>query len=107
MLIYIKNNDPQVVATSPATSTLGEMTVDGTANVVSFYGNNEYERAYGSESVYYNQHGRAVGFYDVYDFNKQPWGNRTVKNELITRGVNFVSPKKAQPFSVRYGFSSR
>ena len=48
-----------------------------------------------------------LGFFDHYDFDSKPWGERSVKNELITRAVETVSPSEAKDFKIRYGYSKR
>ena len=78
----------------------------GSSYNYSFYGT-EYERAFGTSTIYYNSKGNVVGFYDVYDFDSKPWGKRSLKNELITRGVNLVSSRSSQSFKIRYGYSNR
>jgi len=75
--------------------------------VVSFYSSPEYDKVFGSATLYYNNQGNIVGFYDLYDFDSKPWGERSIKNEIITRMVNIVSPSTAKPFSIRYGQSKR
>jgi RHS repeat-associated protein len=108
MLVYMKDNEPKASAPSKVTLSNGNGTYsDGTKRNVSFYSSTEYDKAFGTATVYYNAKGNVVGFYDYYDFDSKPWGQRSTKNEIITRAVEFVSPNNAKPFSIRYGQSKR
>ncbi|NDW19461.1 RHS repeat-associated core domain-containing protein [Dysgonomonas sp. 216] len=71
--------------------------------VVSFYESSEYARVFGRATVYYNASGQVTGFYDNYDFDSKSWGERSFKNEFITRTVDFFSTKKSKPFKITYG----
>jgi hypothetical protein len=104
ILLYVKDNDP--TAGKP-TNVVFSNDAHGTQKSVSFYSSSEYDKAFGTATLYYNTKGNIVGFYDRYDFDSQPRGQRTLKNEIITRAVNFVSPKSATPFSIRYGQSKK
>jgi hypothetical protein len=101
ILLYVKDNGPKASEPTNVTFSNG---AQGTQKNVSFYASSEYDKAFGSATVYYNPKGNVVGFYDRYDFDSQPWGQgRSIKNEIITRAVNLVSPQSATPFSIRYG----
>jgi hypothetical protein len=58
---------------------------------INFYNNTEFNGAFGKATVYF-QNGSIVGFSDTYDFNPQPWGNRSTKAELATRSAPFFMP---------------
>jgi hypothetical protein len=76
----------------------------GVAKVHSFYNSPEYGLALGSATIYYDQAGTAVGFYDNYNFAAKPWGERSYTNEIKTRAVNAAGTAQgATPFSIYYG----
>lgn len=79
----------------------------GTKYNVDFYDNQEYKLVFGRATIYTNNSGNIVGFYDYYDFDSKPFGIRSFKNELKTRAVRYASPNKAKPFAIRYGYSNR
>jgi RHS repeat-associated protein len=67
-----------------------EIIIDGkkyVVKVISFYGSDKYDKAFGSATLIYDQHGKAVGFYDKYDFDPKAWGDRSVSAETKTRLV--------------------
>jgi hypothetical protein len=108
VLMYIKENNPSSDPSTPVILKNNDGTTStGSKSVVSFYSSPEYNKVFGSSTIYYNQQGNVVGFYDFYDFDSKSWGQRTVKNEVITRMVETVSPGTAVPFSIRYGQSKR
>ena len=105
ILMYIKNNNPNTSGEQNITlKGASGKTYPGKSKVVDFYGSS-YERLFGRATLYYNQKGNIVGFYDEYNFDPKPLGTRSLKNEIITRGVNFVSPKCSSSVSIRYGYS--
>jgi hypothetical protein len=74
-----------------------------------FYGNSVYDAALGRATLYFsspnpgmNYSSDLVGFYDFYDFDTKPWGTRSAKNEIKTRGVRYFSPSTAKAFAIRY-----
>jgi hypothetical protein len=76
----------------------------GVAKVHSFYNSSEYGLALGRATIYYNQAGTAVGFYDNYNFDPKPWGERSYENEIKTRAVNTAgNAYGATPFNIYYG----
>ncbi|PKL80004.1 MAG: hypothetical protein CVV25_06010 [Ignavibacteriae bacterium HGW-Ignavibacteriae-4] len=109
ILLYVKENKPK---TSGVTN-IKLKNSDGTYRLgyrqnVSFYSTSEYNKVFGTSQLYYNQNDEIVGFYDYYDFDsKDNWSERGIKNELITRTVDFFSPNSSKPFSIKYGFSKR
>lgn len=108
ILIYVKENNP---STSGKTE-IKLSNANGTSQAaykqaVSFYSSPEYEKVFGTSTLYYNHQNQIVGFYDFYDFDSKEWGIRSIKNEIITRAVDFFSPSNAKPFNLRYGFSKR
>jgi RHS repeat-associated protein len=104
ILMYIKDNVPE--AKNPQVITLSNGT-QGIQRIVNFYSSTEYDKSFGRATVYYNKQENIVGFYDYYDFDSKPWGERSTKNEFITRAVKFVSPQNATPFSIKYGQSEK
>lgn len=85
----------------PANLTSGRI---GTARVISFYQSSEYALALGTSTIFYNNKGQPVGFYDYYDFDSKKWGTRSTSNELKTRAVDAAgSIHGAIPFSISYG----
>ena len=72
--------------------------------VHNFYNSPEYFLALGRATIYYNQVGTPVGFYDQYNFDPKPWGVRSYTNEVKTRAVNAAgSLHGATPFNIYYG----
>ena len=110
ILLYVKENAPKYSNQMPAIfidANNGKVVGHGTKRVVSFYSSSEYDKAFGTATLYYNSKGNIIGFFDHYDFDSKPWGERSVKNELITRAVETFSPSEAKDFKIRYGYSKR
>ena len=80
----------------------------GKARIVNFYNSPEYALAFGRATIYYNDKGQAVGFYDYYDFDSKPWGSRSTKNKLKTRAVESAGNYHgAVPFQISYGIGKK
>ena len=108
ILIYVKENSPKTSGKTQVKLTTSKGTsLSGYKQAVSFYSSNEYNKVFGTSTLYYNKKNQVVGFYDFYDFDAKDWGKRSTKNEIITRAVNLFSPSTAQPFKINYGFSNR
>lgn len=76
------------------------------AHKFDFYSNEKYNAGLGSAWIIYGDGGRAVGFYDRYDFNSKPWGVRSIKAELQTRAVQAAGYYSgAAPYQITYGTS--
>ena len=92
ILTYLKENN------------LSLSTDEGNNKVVSFYGSPVYSRAYGSATVTIDSQKRITGFMDTYDFDPHKFGDRSLKNELITRSVNIIYKitKNGKGFTIRY-----
>lgn len=75
-------------------------------NVISFYSNEKFDFAFGSATVAFNERGKAVGFFDVYDFDPKPYGKRGLLAETVTRAVYNNSPPMAKPYFIYYGINS-
>ncbi|HEX9503000.1 MAG TPA: hypothetical protein VF974_01595 [Patescibacteria group bacterium] len=71
---------------------------------ISFYSSDRYDKAFGTATMLYDPQGKAVGFYDKYDFDPKSWGDRSVSAETKTRMV-FVASNfgGAKDFNVYYG----
>ena len=78
---------------------------DAWHKTVSFYGT-ELENALGTATLYYDVMGNAVGFFDVYNFDKRPFfgadSRPSIFGELKTRGVRLVSAKGSVGFEIRF-----
>lgn len=73
-------------------------------NSVSFYGNSDYDCAFGTATVYFNSNGDAVGFSDDYDFNSMDWGERSIVAEIGTRTIGALGEAHgAENYSISYG----
>ena len=110
VLLYVKENAPKSSNQTPVTlldAPSGNVVGHGSKRAVSFYSSSEYDKAFGTATLYYNSKGNIIGFFDHYDFDSKPWGERSVKNELITRAVETVSSSEAKDFKIRYGYSKR
>ena len=110
ILLYVKEKAPKSSNQTPVTlidAPSGKVVGHGSKRAVSFYSSSEYDKAFGTATLYYNSKGNIIGFFDHYDFDSKPWGERSVKNELITRAVETVSPSEAKDFKIRYGYSKR
>ena len=59
--------------------------------------------SFGTASAYFDDDNNRVGFKDDYDFNKEPWGNRSTIDEIITRVYGFLF--KGTNFSIYYNKS--
>lgn len=70
--------------------------------IFNYYSDKNLNHAIGHGVVHFNENGSPIGFYDVYDFPKSPWGTRTVKDEILTRLVKTFKRKKALPFQIIY-----
>ncbi len=74
------------------------------STIIDFYNSDtDLKLSFGRATVYYiDNNGKATftGFYDVYDFDPKPWGNRSFKNEVITRAYNVYSSGKG--FEINY-----
>lgn len=74
--------------------------------IIDFYksSSNDLRLSFGKATVkfQYNKRGHAImkGFYDKYDFDPKPWGERTILGEVITRVYNFYSSGKA--YEIKY-----
>lgn len=81
---------------------LGE---DAWRKTVSFYGT-ELENALGTATLFYDMKGNATGFFDVYNFDKRPFfgadSRPTIRGELKTRGVRFMSAAGSVGFEIRF-----
>ena len=85
----------------------GNVVGHSSKRAINFYSSSEYDKAFGTATLYYNSKGNIIGFFDHYDFDSKPWGERSFINELITRAVETVSPSEAKDFKIRYGYSKR
>jgi hypothetical protein len=59
--------------------------------------------SFGEAKIYYKiENGNIIytGFEDLYNFDAKPWGDRSVTNEIITRGYGWWSNGK--PFKIHY-----
>ncbi|TAM92963.1 MAG: hypothetical protein EPN39_21215 [Chitinophagaceae bacterium] len=109
ILMYVKDKNPKSSAPVPVNflNSKGEIITSGSKKAVSFYSSPEYDKAFGTATLYYNSKGNIIGFYDKYDFDSKPWGERSTKNEIITRSVEMFSPDKARDFDIDFGYSNR
>ena len=74
------------------------------AKTISFYGSAKYDKAFGTATMIYDLQGKAVGFYDKYDFDPKSWGDRSTSAEIKTRMVFAASIiSKANDFNIYYG----
>lgn len=73
------------------------------ARLYSLYGSPDYSRSLGSSTLYYDQTGKPVGFYDNYNFDPST-GKRTGLAELETRVMHQLGPQQgARDFPIYYG----
>lgn len=108
ILMFVKEKNPKIGDPLKVKLNNGDGTFsEGNARVVNFYTSSEYDKVFGSATLYYNKQGNVVGFYDFYDFDSKPWGQRSTKNEIITRAVEMVSPSIAKAFSIFYGQTNK
>jgi hypothetical protein len=74
------------------------------ARSYSFYGSPDYGRSLGKATLFYDRSGKPVGFYDYYNFDPKPIGERNLLAELETRGMHALgSWHGAKDFPVYYG----
>lgn len=73
--------------------------------VYSFYGSPDYKRSLGSSTLFYDQAGKPVGFYDNYNFDPAPFDlKRSWLPELETRAMSILGPMHgARGFPIYYG----
>jgi len=58
--------------------------------------------------IFYNRRGEAIGFYDTYDYNPLPQGERGSFSEIFVRAVGFLGNLHgAQDFELTYGVYRR
>lgn len=77
--------------------------VEVSAKRISFYGNSKYERAFGVATLYFNNSGEVIGFFDNYNFDAKEFRIRGLKNEVITRTVGFFGNLyNAKAFNIIY-----
>ena len=110
ILLYVKENAPKSSSQTPVTligAPSGNVVGHGSKRAVNFYSSSEYDKAFGTATLYYNSKGNIIGFFDHYDFDSKPWGERSFINELITRAIETASPSEAKDFKIRYGYSKR
>ena len=110
ILLYVKENAPKSSNQTPVTligAPSGNVVGHGSKRAVNFYSSSEYDKAFGTATLYYNSKGNIIGFFDHYDFDPKPWGERSYRNELITRAIETASPSEAKDFKIRYGYSKR
>lgn len=73
-----------------------------TVKVISFYGT-AHANSLGSATLYYDAEGNAIGFYDYFNFDPKPWGQRSFSAEVKTRMVNLDGYMfDAKPFKITY-----
>lgn len=100
----------EIVAASsdaPVTDTIQFGNANGVflAHKYDFYDNAKIDAAIGSGWIIYDSRGSAVGFFDRYDFNGKPWGERGVIEEVQTMLLNIAEGRinNAKPYNVTYG----
>jgi hypothetical protein len=72
------------------------------AVVVDFERSQEYNYAFGHATVYFDENGAPVGFYDVYDFN--PANYRSASSEALTRLINRIDKLfQGKPYKIYHG----
>ncbi|MBQ6724985.1 MAG: RHS repeat-associated core domain-containing protein [Bacteroidales bacterium] len=108
ILLFIKNNENAVTDKGKVSlrGRSGKIYI-GHRKEINFYGTNNYSLAFGRATVYTNSSGNIVGFYDVYNFNPQKLGARSIKNEIKTRLVNSASNLSGinSSIHINYGYS--
>jgi hypothetical protein len=73
------------------------------ARLYNLYGSPDYARSLGRSTLFYNQSGKPVGFYDVYNFDPSS-GKRSGLAEFETRAMHALGPLHgAQDFPIYYG----
>ena len=75
------------------------------AHLYDLYGSPDYARSLGRSTLFYDEAGKPVGFYDNYDFDPAPFGQkRKFLPEMETRAMNVLgSMHGAQDFPIYYG----
>lgn len=72
------------------------------SQAISFYDNPDFDYAFGCSTVYFNAEGKAVGFKDIYDFDKAE--HRKEMEEKLTELMGFVGKfLKAEHYNIVYG----
>jgi RHS repeat-associated protein len=61
-----------------------------------------YRNAFGTSTMYFNSMGTPQGFYDLYDMNPQPWGNRSIAGEALTRLGHTGYSVSAEDYEIGY-----
>ena len=110
ILLYIKENNPKRYDKKYINIVTNDnRKLKGYKQAVSFYLSSEFDRAFGVATIILNSKNEIIGFYDYYNFDPKEWGIRSIKNELITRSVYYLSilSSNAKPFAIRYGYSLR
>lgn len=109
ILMYLKENNPKASDPISVNFKGSDSGIIGTGSkkAISFYLSSEYDKVFGTSTLYYNSKGNIIGFYDKYDFDFKPWGERSAKNEVITIAFETFSPKTANDFKIRFGYSNR
>ena len=99
ILLFLKDLKPKITSVTKINARV-------TAKVTSFYSSKEYDKAFGSATVYYNKNNEVIGFHDTYDFNPIDFSktHRSLKNEIITRMVNYSSTTKSKAYEINYGY---
>jgi hypothetical protein len=70
-----------------------------------FYALPDYDRSLGKSTLFYDQGGRPVGFYDKYNFDPAPFGQkRALLPELETRAMHMLGAwHGAKDYPIYYG----
>lgn len=58
---------------------------------VNFYKNQDLKWALGSAYITFDEKGTPVGMCQLYDFDRQKWGDRPIEAEALTRAMNMIS----------------
>jgi hypothetical protein len=92
---------------APAPTNVHSVNINGQSyyeGTVNFYSVPEYDYAFGTATMFYDNNMTPVGFQDDYDFNK---GLRSIVPETITRTINILgSACGASNYSIHYGIYS-
>jgi hypothetical protein len=102
MLLFLKDSKPKITSVTKIDANIA-------AKVTSFYSSKEYDRAFGSATVYYNKSNEIIGFHDTYDFNPINFRktHRSLKNEIITRMVYYSSTTETKGYEIHYGYHKK
>ncbi|HBE01285.1 MAG TPA: hypothetical protein DC049_02265 [Spirochaetia bacterium] len=104
---YLSNSDFQYILNNSVPEGSRTKISDSlSVQLVNCYSNKNLDQSIGRGKVYYdNKTGQAVGFSDVYDFDPQPLGRRSLSAEAQTRAVNYASKMfgNSHLFRIRYG----